>query len=148
MNSSPNFVPERPVAHLSTVARLGLVLAASLVLAGCNDQSAAKLDVDPTGVYALVSVNGDKLPASVSHEGASLQVRAGGFTIQADGTCTCKTTFVPPSGTEVTRETTARYTREGARLTMSWKGAGTTVGTLEGNTFTMNNEGMLFAYRK
>jgi hypothetical protein len=31
---------------------------------------------------------------------------------------------------------------------MQWEGAGTTVGTVEGNDFTMNNEGMVFVYRK
>jgi len=31
---------------------------------------------------------------------------------------------------------------------MNWQGAGTTIGTVEGDTFTMNNEGMVFAYRK
>jgi hypothetical protein len=31
---------------------------------------------------------------------------------------------------------------------MQWKDAGTTTGTIEGNTFTMDNEGMVFAYKK
>ena len=30
---------------------------------------------------------------------------------------------------------------------MQWEGAGTTQGTVEEDTFTMNNEGMLFTYR-
>ena len=58
------------------------------------------------------------------------------------------TTFVPPSGAEATREVTATYSREGSKLTMQWKGAGMTVGTISNNTFTMNNEGMLLVYRK
>ena len=103
---------------------------------------------DPTGVYALVSVNGNKVPASVSHDGSALQVRSGTFTIKADGTCSTKTVFVPPSGQEATREVSATYTKEGSKLTMQWKGAGMTTGTIEGNTFTMDNEGMLFVYRK
>jgi hypothetical protein len=56
--------------------------------------------------------------------------------------------FVPPSGQEVTREVSATYTRQGATLTMQWQGAGRTTGTLTDNTFTMDNEGMLFVYRK
>jgi hypothetical protein len=78
----------------------------------------------------------------------ALQVRSGTFTINADGTCSTKTVFVPPSGQEATREVSATYTKEGAKLTMQWKGAGTTTGTIEGDTFTMNNEGMLFVYKK
>jgi len=31
--------------------------------------------------------------------------------------------------------------REGAKLTMKWEGAGITMGSMEGNTFTMDNEG-------
>jgi hypothetical protein len=31
---------------------------------------------------------------------------------------------------------------------MRWKGAGTTTGNIQGSDFTMNNEGMIFAYRK
>ena len=42
----------------------------------------------------------------------------------------------------------ASYTRQGSKLTMKWEGAGMTTGTAEGDTFTMNNEGMVFAYRK
>lgn len=103
---------------------------------------------DVSGVYTLVSVNGNKVPATVSHERVSLQVRSGTFTIKADGTCGAKTIFVPPSGSEVTREVSATYTREGSRLNMQWQGAGRTTGTMEGNTFTMDNEGMVFAYKK
>jgi hypothetical protein len=31
---------------------------------------------------------------------------------------------------------------------MQWKDAGKTVGSIDGNTFTMENEGMVFVYRK
>jgi hypothetical protein len=88
------------------------------------------------------------VPASVSHEGVALQVRSGTFTFKADGTCSTKTTFVPPSGSEIAREVSATYTKVGSKLTMQWQGAGTTTGTIEGNTFTMDNEGMVFAYKK
>ena len=56
--------------------------------------------------------------------------------------------IVPPSGTEVTRDVTATYTREGAKLRMQWEGAGRTEGTLANGTFKMNNEGMILEYRK
>jgi hypothetical protein len=56
--------------------------------------------------------------------------------------------FVPPSGAESTREVSATYMREGSQLNMQWKGAGKTSGTIKGNTFTMDNEGMVFTYQK
>jgi hypothetical protein len=113
-----------------------------------DEMLAAKNKVDVSGVYTLVTVNGKKLPAKISHEGADLEVRAGTFTITADGKCTSKVTFVPPSGQEARVDTTATYHREGPTLTMQWQGAGGTTGTVEGNTFTMENEGMVFVYRK
>ncbi len=100
------------------------------------------------GTYALVTVNGTKVPATVSHDGVNLQVRSGWFTLNADRTCGTKTVFVPPSGKEATREAKATYTRDGLKLTMRWHGAGTTTGTVAGNTFTMNNEGMVLVYQK
>jgi hypothetical protein len=100
---------------------------------------------DISGTYALVSINGNKLPFS-HPEGAV--IRSGVFTINKDGTCSSKMTFSMPSGDDGSREVSATYTREGSKLTMTWTGAGTTTGSVEGNTFKMNNEGMVFAYRK
>lgn len=125
-----------------------LLLGAGILLAGCAPKAKVAGGGNPAGVYSLVSVDGKPVPASVSHEGASLQVRSGTFTFNADGTCSTKTVFVPPSGSEVAREVSATYTRQGSKLTMRWEGAGTTAGTVEGDTFTMNNEGMVFVYRK
>jgi hypothetical protein len=128
--------------------QLCVLLTAGLLLTACKPEAKVAKDVDPTGVYTLVSVNGSAVPASVAHDGTALQVRSGTFTIKADGTCSTKTGFVPPSGSEVAREVSATYTKEGSKLTMQWQGAGTTTGTIEGNTFTMNNEGMQFVYKK
>ena len=128
--------------------QLCVLLTAGLLLSACKPEAKVAKDVDPTGDYALVSVNGSAVPGSISHDGTALQVRSGTFTIKADGTCSTKTVFVPPSGTEATREVTATYTEEGSKLTMQWKGAGTTTGTIEGKTFKMDNEGMMFVYRK
>ena len=114
-------------------------------------RAAAARSKEVSGVYTLVTVNGKKLPATISHEGNDLQVRSGSFTITADGKCSSRMTFVPPSGKETTVEVTATYSLEGRglnRLNMQWQGAGQTRGTVEGNTFTMENEDMVLAYRK
>ncbi len=124
------------------------LLTVGLLLSSCKAEAKVATGSDPSGVYALVTVNGNKVPASVSHDGTALQVRSGTFTIKADGTCSTKTVFVPPSGSEATREVSATYTKEGSKLTMQWQGAGTTTGIIEGGTFTMDNEGVLFVYRK
>ena len=100
------------------------------------------------GKYALVSVDGKPVPAMVSHESASLEVRSGSFIMGVDGRCSTTTVFVPPSGREVTREVGAVFAKDGPRLTFWWDGAGTTTGTVDGTTFTMDNEGMVFVYRR
>ena len=99
-------------------------------------------------MYTLISVDGKTMPADVSHDGVSIQVVSGEFTMDADGTCTSKTVFVPPTGAQIEREVSASYTLEGSTLTMQWQNAGMTVGTIEGDTFTMDNEGMVFVYRR
>ncbi len=134
--------------RLTGVLRICVAMVAGHVLSAYAQQDSALSEADPVGVYALVSVNGIPVPANISHEGNALQVRSGTFTINGDGTCSTKTVFVPPSGTEVAREVGATYTRDGSRLTMQWKGAGRTVGTIRGDTFIMNNEGMVFVYRR
>jgi hypothetical protein len=135
-------------SQLNIALKSCFVVVAGLVLSACQNQPTTANAADPAGVYGLISVNGKPVPASVSHEGATLQVRSGTFTINADGTCGTKTVFVPPSGTEIARQVSATYTKDGSKLTMQWKGAGKTVGTVQGNTFTMDNEGMVFVYRK
>ena len=137
-------------------------LAASVLLSSCKRAEtprpatpasspaaadAAKLP-DIAGSYALVSINGTPLPFTVTHEGPGIQVTSGTFTIRADGTCASVAVFLMPSGQAQSREVSATCTRDGSRLTMQWQGAGVTNGTIEGDTFTMDNEGQLFLYRK
>lgn len=117
------------------------------VPAGTKEAKAAA-DVNPVGTYTLVSVDGNKVPCALQHEGQTPTIKSGSFVINADGTCSSKVDFSLPSRGDSTREVKATYSQEGAKLTMKWEGAGITTGTVEGDTFTMNNEGMIFAYRK
>lgn len=149
MNPQPNRLLAKLSAKLLRSLSGSVLLAAGLCLCSCADKAKpAANGSDPTGVYTLIMVNGTNIPTTISHEGAKLEVRSGTFTINADGTCISKMVFVPPSGTEATREVKAKYTRDGATMNMQWEGAGTTTGTIEGNTFSMNNEGMVLTYRK
>jgi hypothetical protein len=126
------------------------MISAFLVLAGtgCKNEATGDANLDPTGVYALVSVDGKNLPCSLSHEGASPTIKSGVFTIKADGHCSSLITFSLPERGDMSREVKATYTSRGAELTMQWEGAGMTMGNVNGNTFTMTNEGIVFAYRK
>lgn len=124
-------------------------LLAVMASTGCNPPKAkTAADISPVGSFALVSVDGNKVPSTVQHGGPPLTVKSGIFIINADGTCSSTVVFSPPSGGEVSRVVKATYARQGPTLTMKWEGAGTTTGTIEGDTFTMNNEGMIFTYRR
>ena len=116
-----------------------------LVCPGCKQDTKVKADTNPVGTYALVSVDGNTVPCNVQHEGHTLPVKSGSFLINPDGTCSSKIVL---SGNNSAIEVKASYTRQGSKLTMRWAGAGMTTGTLEGDTFTMNNEGMSFSYHK
>jgi hypothetical protein len=126
----------------------GLVFSTGLIMSACMKQEIASHAASITGVYTLVSVNGKHVPTSISHGGTTLQVRSGTFVINADETCISKMVFIPPPGSEVVREVTAKYTKDGSRLTMQWEGAGKTVGIIQDNRFTMDNEGMELVYEK
>jgi len=127
---------------------LCFVLAAGIIMSSCTKQQADSASEGVAGQYVLVSVDGKGVPATVSHGGVSLKVLSGAFTISADRTCSSRTVFVLPAGNETERKVAATYTLVGSELTMQWEGAGVTVGTIEGNIFTMNNEGILFVYKK
>lgn len=115
-------------------------------LAGCTTISTTGTTAnDPAGIYRLVTVDGSKIPGMVNHGGHDVMVHSGTFTINADKTCISKTVF---GSQKINRQVKATYTQEGTTLNMQWIGAGRTKGTIKGETFTMNNEGMIFVYKK
>jgi hypothetical protein len=143
----------RATRHLLHLCFLPLFMV--MVWAGCKQETkvtadtktvaATAADISPVGTYNLVTVDGNKVPCTVQHEGHTMTIQSGGFIINPDGTCSSKMSL---AGRDAAIEVKATYTREGPKLTMKWQGAGTTIGTVEGDTFTMNNEGMVLAYHK
>ena len=103
---------------------------------------------DVSGVYTLVSVDNARLPATVAHGKDSILIHSGRFTINDDGTCSSVMVFNLASSPRVTREVHARFTQQGFKLNMQWEGAGRTVGTVQGNRFSMVNEGVTLVYQR
>jgi len=134
-----------PLVRLLAIA--GILLIALCAMLGCSPKPPAGAEINPAGTYNLVSVDGKTLPCAVAHAGSPL-VKSGSFVINADGTCSSRIVLSTPSGGETTREVQASYVRQGEFLTMKWIGAGTTRGRVAGDTFTLNNEGIVFTYRK
>jgi hypothetical protein len=121
---------------------------ATLFLVACQAAGVGAKRGDISGIYYLVEVDGSAVPAEVFHDGVPLQVRSGTFIISEDGTCFSRTRFIPADGDEITREVRAKYRIEDSRLIMRWEGAGMTEGAIEGDTFIMDNEGMIFEYTR
>jgi hypothetical protein len=122
-----------------------LPLSMALVVAGCKQYVKEASGINPAGTYALVTVDGNKVPCTVNHEGHTMTISSGSFIINSNGTCNSKMVL---AGRDAPIEVKATYKQEGPTLKMQWQGAGTTTGTVTGDTFTMNNEGMVFAYQK
>jgi hypothetical protein len=101
-----------------------------------------------TGTYTLVAIDGNELPYTPSHVGGAPEIRSSTLTVDSDGTFTATMTYGMPSGDVISRDFSGTYTREGSIFSLQWTGAGRTSATLEGSTLTMDNEGMLFSYRK
>jgi len=148
MKTKATSLPTNIETFMPRILALGLLAVLTLVaVTGCKNENPPAA-MEPTGVYTLVSVDGKNVPCSVTHEGVALTVKSGSFTLNADGTCRSLSTFAVPLNPDVSRDVKATFTRQGAELTMHWQGAGVTKGNLDGDTFTMNNEGMIFSYRK
>ncbi|MBT8137944.1 MAG: hypothetical protein KJO54_13090 [Gammaproteobacteria bacterium] len=122
-----------------------LLIACALLLAAC--QAGVRPDA-VTGIYYLTSVDGAPIPGNVTHDGVDLFISSGTFIISADGTCLSVTDFAPPGGDTMRREVHAKYVVEDGRLAMTWEGAGVTHGSVDGDTFTMDNHGMIMEYRR
>jgi len=126
-----------------------IILVMVVVLAGCYEVTSptetAANNSNPAGVYELVTVDGINIPGKINHDGHEVMLHSGSVIINADKTCISKTVF----GSEKNqRKVKATYTQKGSTLHMKWIGAGKTDGTIDGDTFTMDNHGMIFVYKK
>jgi hypothetical protein len=130
------------------VTTLWMLGFAALLLTGCRGGPRAETSADLAGTYTLVSVDDKAVPCEIMHGKVPMTIKSGRFTIAADGTCRSLMNFSVPQRDNLSRETTATFTRAGDQLAMKWKGAGTTRGQVRGDTFTMMNEGMKLQYRK
>ncbi len=104
--------------------------------------------INPNGIYTLITLDGNSIPATVSEGGHTIQVLSGSFTFDGKGNCISKMTFVPQGGNQQTMEVNATYTISDSTLTMKWQNAGVTTGTLNGDIFTMMNEGTKLVFKK
>jgi len=125
-----------------------LLLVMGLYLSACGPANKTTEVSDITGAYKLVSINGHELPYAPPHEGGAPQVLSSTLTLNPYGTFSMTMTYGTSSGGSVSRDFHGTYTREDSVLRFQWEGAGQTPATLEGNTITIDNEGIFFTYQK
>ncbi|MBT5709128.1 MAG: hypothetical protein HOI66_22640 [Verrucomicrobia bacterium] len=137
---------DRVVTMKTTLLSAILVLGLGC-LSACSHRNPSAT-FSPVGTYQLVEVNGQAIPTTVHHGGIEIRVVSGQLVLTEAGDGLSETVFGPPAGAKVHRRVEASYTQSGNELLLRWKGAGMTKGTLGNEAFTMNNEGMIFSYRK
>lgn len=117
---------------------------AALLLVACNQQVQ-----DYSGTYNMVSIDDNALPYAPTHQGQQgPEIVSGSLTLNMDGTFAMTMSYRLPSGELGANELKGTYTVEGSDFRLHWEGAGVTPGTLDGDRFTFNNEGMVFAFQK
>jgi len=121
-----------------------LSLAVALALAACGGEAD-----DPTGTYDMVSIDGNALPYAPAHQGQKgPEIVSGSLTLNADGAFAFSMGYRLPGGATQSNNLKGTYTMEGSECRLKWEGAGTTPGDWEGDTFSFNNEGMVFAFER
>ena len=130
------------------ILRTFTLAVAILSLTSCQEVVKPVYNNDIAGIYKLLKVDSVALPGVITHDGQAIEISSGTFVISADGTCSSTTRFTAPSGKAVTRKVQAKYVVKDSRLIMTWKGAGVTVGKVEGDIFIMDNHGMIFEYAR
>lgn len=121
-----------------------LLLVAALSLFACSREA-----FDHTGTYSMVSIDDNELPYAPAHQGQTgPEIVSGSLTLNADGTFAFSMSYRNPSGAIGENNLDGTYTVEGSEFRLQWQGAGVTLGTLDGDRFSFNNEGMVFTFQK
>jgi hypothetical protein len=107
------------------------------------------------GIYALVSIDGHKLPHAPMHPGRPADappppvVVGSIFTIKGDSTFQQTMSYrITQGGAErvVDGQFSGTYLPEGTGYVFTWTNAGRTPVMLRGDTLVLNNAGMVFTY--
>jgi hypothetical protein len=139
-----------------TAIMLSVVLVMILASAGCGALDA----MDFQGEYTLVTVNGAKLPASVPVDGAMRLIQSGSASLNYDGSVSAVLNVRQPDGTSAKLESEGSFEvvplgkpvgrfekAPPLRIDLKWKGQGTTIAHLDGQTLTLDRGGAKYAYR-
>lgn len=123
-----------------------IFLSSILLLSACGKAGTSNSYL---GTYDLVNIDGNPLPYTPPHEGGAPEILSSTLTLNEDGTFQMSMTYGTTPGNSISRDFTGTYSiLDDGTLRFIWEGAGITPGTLDKNTVTVNNEGILFVYEK
>lgn len=115
-----------------------VVLALSALACG-DDESPSGAEIDPVGVYALLSIDGSTLPTPITSDGVTVEVVSGQLSIVGNGTCAATIDVRPVGGGDVeTLANTCTWTRSASQLQVTWTNGGTDAATLQGDRLTLD----------
>ena len=138
--------------------RFAIIAAACLLpLAACTARTPGDEAPDPrlasaAGIYVLATIDGHALPHAPTHGGhAAPEVSAATLELAPDGSFRMSMRYRMGSGAKErtgTRDFTGRARVADEAFRLKWDGAGETAARLRGDTLVLDNEGVLFAYRR
>lgn len=114
------------------------VLLLALSALACSDDDPTGAEVDPVGVYALLSIDGSSLPTPITSDGVTLEVASGQFSIVAGGGCAATINVRPVGGGPLEAlANTCAWTASGSQLQVTWTDGGTDTATVQGDRLTL-----------
>ena len=137
-------------------SRVLVAFAAIFALAGCSDSNAP--DTSHIGLYQMVSVDGDPLPATVfDARNNMLQVTEGSLALEANNSFVESVALVQTIdgvvGPGESLSCAGHYTRRGNTVTMTSPetdscAGGSVTGTLSGSTVTVDYDGTTVVFSR
>lgn len=135
---------------------LALVLLVGIVSAFTTEVRVQTGGAPIAGIYRLVTIDGHAIPFAPVHPGRPAnvpgpEVLASTMVLRDDGSFISAMAYRMSSGGNAqynAQPFSGTYAADGDAWVARWDGAGTTRLTVARDTLVMDNEGMLFAYRK
>jgi len=121
-----------------------ILILSTLVLVSCSSGQA-----NVSGEYTLVSIDSNPIPYAPTHEGQQgPQVLGGSMVLNEDGTFSMTMDYAGAPGNTISRDFSGTYEQSRDAFVFTWEGAGKTPVTIEAETLTLDNEGILFVFEK
>lgn len=128
--------------------RIPMVVTLAFVCACAGDPASPNTGAE-FGTYSLMALDDRPVPTSIPEAGGQVEVLSSTLILSAGRKLRMTTTFRPSAGaTPISNELTGSYTLHGNAFTFTYSSGGRNAGTLDGDTIRMQNEGVVWLFRK